>query len=123
MARLDSLTFSITRTSYPDASICSIEYSYYLHIDPAQFTHDDSFSVTAELHGDDLLHDKRIGETGYDTHMVTKLDAMPATRRFSVPCEVLDESWGEDRIYLKLYVHSSVGEVLSEKTATIREWF
>lgn len=123
MATIDSLTFSITRTSYPDASICSVEYTYYLHIDSAQYSHDDSFSVTAELHGDDLLHDKRIGEPGYDTHVVTKREPMPVTRRFSVPCKVLDESWGEDRIYLRLYVSSSAGEVISKKTATIHEWF
>jgi len=107
MARIDSLTFNITRTSYPDASICSIEYSYYLHIDNAQYTHDDSFSVTVELHGDDLLHDKRIGEPSYDTHMVTKLDPMPATRRFSVPCNVLNEAWGENRALLSLRVELS----------------
>ena len=123
MAKIESLTFSITRTSYPDASVCSVEYSYYLHIDAEQFVHDDSFSISVELHGDDLLHDKRIGEPSYDSHVVNKLNKMPQTRSFSVPCEVLDEAWGEDKVYLKMYVQSSGGEVISEKTATIREWF
>jgi hypothetical protein len=123
MAKIESLTFSITRTSYPDVSICSVEYSYYLHIDAKQYVHDDSFSICVELHGDDILHDKRIGESSYDSHVVNKLDEMPQTRSFSVPCEVLDEAWGEDRVYLKIYVQSSGGEVITQKTATIREWF
>jgi hypothetical protein len=123
MASIDSLTFSITRTSFPDGHVCSIEYSYYLHIDPEQYRHEDVFSMSAELHGDDVFYDKTIGKPVYDTHVISRSDVMPQRRSFTVPCEVLDEAWGEDRVYLKLYVASSDGEMLTAKSAIIHEWF
>jgi hypothetical protein len=123
MAEIESLTFSITRTSFPDGHICSLEYSYYLYTYPEQYVHDDTFSISVELHGDEPMHDKKIGEPIYDSHVIDKKTRMPVTRKFSVPCEVLDEAWGKDHIYLRLYVISSGGEILTEDTATISDWF
>lgn len=123
MAKIDSLTFSITRTSYPDGHICSVEYCYYLYIDPEQYAHDDTFNVSVELHGAEPLHDKKIGDPFYDAHVINKKEKMPKTRTFTVPCDVLNEAWGEDHIYLKIYVISSTGEVINQKTATISDWF
>ena len=94
-----------------------------MYIDADQYAHDDTFNISVELHGDDRLIDKRLGEPVYDSHVVSKKDDMPKTRTFSLPCDVLNEAWGEDHVYLKLYVVSSAGEVLTERTATISDWF
>lgn len=123
MAQIESLDFSITRTSFPDGHVCSVEYSYYLVLDIQQYNVDETFSIGVELHGDDLMHDKVIGSPPYDTHMVSTKDKMPLKRTFAVDCDILDEAWGQDRIYLRIYVHSSRGERLTEKTATIKDWF
>ena len=123
MATIDSLTFSITRTSFPDGHICSVDYSYFLHIDSQNYHTDTSFSITAELYGDDLMHDKLLGSAPFDSHVVDKHTHQPVERRFGLPCDVLDEAWGEDRIYLKLYISASDGTLITEKSATIKDWF
>ena len=123
MASIDSLTFSITRTSFPDGHICSIEYSYYLHIDKEKYYHDVAFNISASLYGDDLTHEKMIGTPPYDVHMITKQDSQPVSRKFIVPCEILDEAVGEDRIFLKLHIADSEGDLITEKSATVKDWF
>lgn len=123
MANVESFTFSITRTSFPDGRICSIDYSYFLKIDPNKYNNDVSFSVGIELFGEDLFHDKSIGTPPYDSHMINKHTPQPINRKFVVPCDILDENWGADHIYLKVYVSGSDGDLLTEKSATIQDWF
>jgi len=123
MANLDSVTFSITRTSFPDGHICTIEYSYYLHIDPQKYIDDVTFSISVSLYGDDLLHEKLIGNPPYDVHVITKTDSQPIQRKFVVPCEILDEAIGEDKVFLKIFVTTSEGEHITEKSATVKDWF
>lgn len=123
MAEIQSLTFSITRTSSPVGHICRVDYSYYLFIDPQEYRHEDSFSVVVELHGDDIAHDQSLGEHFYDAHIVQKDSKMPAERGFIVDCEVLNEALGVDQIYLKLIVRSSEGQVLTAKSGIIKDRF
>ena len=123
MAKIESLTFSITRTSYPVGHICRIDYSYYLAIDAQQFRHGDAFSVVVELHGDDMLYDQTLGEPAYDPHVVDPNTPMPVARNFLVQCELLDEALGTDKIYIKLVIKSSEGEVLSARSATVKDRF
>lgn len=123
MANVNSFTFSITRISFPDGHICSIDYSYYLKIDPKKYYEDVSFSIGIELCGKDLLHDKSLGTPPYDSHMIDKNTPQPVSRKFVVPCDTLDENWGADHIYLKIYVSTSDGELITEKSATIEDWF
>jgi hypothetical protein len=123
MAKIDSLTFTITRTSSPAGHICRIDYGYYLAIDPQQYRHGDSFSVTAELHGDDIIYDQTLGEPVYDPHIVDRSTSMPVDRHFIVPCEILDEALGTDKIYLKLFIKSSEGEILTVRSATVKDRF
>lgn len=123
MATVDSLTFSITRTSFPDGHICSVDYSYFLHIDSAKYHAEASFSITVELYGNDLMHDKLLTLNPLDPHVVDRRTAQPVERRFVLPCETLDEAWGEDRIYLKLSIQASDGEHITETSATVRDWF
>ncbi|WP_455366557.1 hypothetical protein [Kaarinaea lacus] len=123
MATIDTLTFTITRTSHAVGHLCQVEYSYYLTIDPEHYRLGDGFSVVVQLHGENALLDQSLGKRFYDAHVVDMQQAMPVTRSFGVPCEVLDESLGVDRIYLKLIVKSSDGEVLSQKSATVKDRF
>lgn len=123
MAKIEALTFSIDRTSFPGGHICSVFYSYYLAIDAQQYQHGDSFSVVVELHGDDLIFDPTLGERFYDAHVLERNSRMPVERRFIVPCEILDEALGNDKIYLKLLVKSSEGELLAARSGTIVDKF
>lgn len=123
MAKIKSLTFSISRTSFPGGHICRINYSYYLYIDSRQFQHGDSFTVTVELHGDDMVYKPTLGEDVYDAHVVDTGTKMPVERGFVVPCEILDESLGTDKIYLKLCIRSSEGETLAVRSETIKDRF
>ena len=123
MTTIDALTFTITRTSHPVGHICQVEYSYYLSVDPRRYRLGDGFSVVTQLHAEDALLDQSLGQHFYDAHVVDHQQLMPVKRSFVVPCEVLDESLGVDRIYLKLIVKSSGGEVVSERSATIRDRF
>ena len=123
MATIDALTFTITRTSHPVGHICEVEYSYSLDIEPERFLAGDGFSVVVQLHAEDTVFDQFLGQRFYDAHVVDHQQAMPVKRRFMVPCEVLDEELGVDRIYLKLIVKSSDGEVLSQRSATIKDRF
>ena len=123
MAKIESLTFSITRTSFPVGHICRINYAYYLTIDQQQYRHADSFSVVVELHGEDMLYDQTLGKHMYDAHIVDRNMPMPVSRGFVVPCEILDESLGTDKIYLRLYIKSSAGEILNPRSATIKDRF
>lgn len=123
MAKIESLIFSISRTSFPVGHICRIDYSYYLYIDPEQYQHGDSFSVVVEVHGDDIAHDQSLGKHIYDAHVVQFNSKMPMERNFVVPCEVLDEALGMDRIYLKLVIQSSAGDILAARSETIKDRF
>jgi hypothetical protein len=123
MATIEALTFSITRTSHPIGHLCQVEYSYHLNIDPGQYVAGVDFSAVVQLHGEDRLMDQCLGERFYDAHVVDHRQKMPVKRRFSVPCEVLDETLGVDRIYLKLIIKSTDGEVLRAKSATVKDRF
>jgi len=123
MAEIRSLTFSITRTSHPIGHICRVDYSYDLFIDPKQYKHGDSFTVSAELYGDDIGTDQPLGEEFYDAHLVSSNTRMPAERNFIVSCEALDEALGTDKIFLQLVVKSSAGEIFTAKSDTIKDRF
>lgn len=123
MAEIQSLTFSITRTSSPVGHICRVDYSYYLYIDPQQYQHGDSFSVVVELHGDDIAHDQMLGKQAFDVHVIQVDSKMPQERGFVVPCEILNEALGTDQIYLKLVIRSSIGQTITAKSATIKDRF
>ena len=123
MAKVDSITFSITRTSYPTGHICSIDYSYFLRIDEDEFEHHDAFNVSVALFGDDLLFDKHIGDAAYDAHVITVTEPMPVKRSFAVDCSILNEAIGEDRVFFKIYAVSNTGEVVTNRSETIRDWF
>ncbi|MFV2056779.1 MAG: hypothetical protein ACC707_09945 [Thiohalomonadales bacterium] len=123
MANIESLEFSITRKSFPGGHICSVDYSYYIHIDLEQYESNEIFRIDVELHGDDLMKDKLIGDPPYDTHTIDAHGKMPQSRSFAIDCDLLDESWGEDRIFLRIFVNSNRGERLTEKTASIKDWF
>ena len=123
MAKIEALTFGIERTSFPGGHICNVVYSYYLHIDPQQYQHGDSFNVVVELHGDDVIYDRTLGERFYDAHVLDRNIPMPVERRFIVPCEALDESLGNDRIYMKLLIKSSEGELLAARSGTVVDRF
>ena len=123
MAEIQSLTFTITRTSSPIGHICRIDYSYYLSIDQQEFRRGCSYNVVVELRGDDIAHDKPLGEAFYDAHVTNKDSKMPTERNFIVDCEVLNEALGMDQIYLKLIIKSSEGETLTAKSGTIKDRF
>ncbi|WP_455201923.1 hypothetical protein [Kaarinaea lacus] len=123
MATIKSLIFTITRSSHAVGHICTVEYSYYLQIAAAEYHHDDAFSVVVELHGEDMLLDQTLGNRFYDAHVVDRAQEMPVSRNFVVPCEILDEALGTDKIYLKLVIKSSEGEVLTAKSETIADRF
>lgn len=123
MASIDSITFSITRTSYPTGHICSIDYSYFLRIDEEEFEHHEVFNVSVVLFGDDLLFDRHIGDTVYDAHVVSVTDNMPVKRSFAVDCAVLNEAIGEDRVFVKIHAVSNTGQTITSRSETIRDWF
>ena len=123
MAKIKSFTFTITRTSHSVGHICEVEYSYYLETNTAEYHHDDAFSALVELHGADMILDQSLGKRFYDAHVVDRNQQMPVKRNFVVPCEILDAALGTDRIYLKLIIKSSEGEVLTENSATIADRF
>lgn len=123
MATVDALTFSITRTSFPDGHICSVDYSYFLHFENPEYVNETSFSITIELYGDDLAHKQLLGETPFDSHVVDKHTHQPIERRFVLPCELLNEAWGEDKIFLKLFVSASDGRLFTTHSATIHDRF
>jgi len=100
-----------------------VDYSYNLQTDAAEYRHHDAFSAVVELHGDDMILDQSLGQKFYDAHVVDRGQKMPINRSFVVPCEILDETLGIDRIYIKLVVKSSEGNVLSAKSATIADRF
>ena len=123
MATIEALTFTITRTSHPIGHICRVDYSYCLSIDADKYLAGDGFSVLAQLYGEGMALDQSLGERFYDAHVIDHQHKIPVRRSFVVPCEVLDEALGIDRIYLKLIVKSSDGAVLGVKSATIRDRF
>ena len=123
MAKIESITFSITRTSHPTGHICSMDYSYILHLSEDEMAHHDSFNVLVVPHGIDLVHSKPIGEPPYDCHIVESLDNMPVQRKFAIDCHYLDEAWGEDKIYLLIEAQSNRGLKVSAKSAVVKDWF
>jgi hypothetical protein len=100
-----------------------VDYTYNLFFDPEQYKLGESFTVCAELYGDDLGLDQPLGEEFYDAHLIQLDSHMPVERHFIVSCEDLDETLGTDKIYLQLVVKSSAGEVFTAKSATIRDRF
>jgi hypothetical protein len=123
MACIDSITFSITRTSYPTGHICSIDYSYFLRIVEEEFDHHESFNVSVVLFGDDLLYDKHIGDIAYDAHQISVTEPMPVKRSFAVDCTVLNEAIGADRVFMKIHAVSNTGHTVTSRSETIRDWF
>ena len=123
MAAIDSITFSITRTSFPTGHICSIDYSYFLRIDEAEFEHHDVFNVSVALYGDDLLFDKHIGQAMYDVHVISVTEPMPVIRSFVVDCSVLNEAIGADKVFIKIHAVSSLGQSVTGRSETVRDWF
>ena len=123
MASIDSITFSITRTSYPTGHICSIDYSYALRFTDQEIERNLNYNISVALYGDDLLRDKHIGEPAYDAHIVSINEPMPIKRSFAVSCDILDEAIGEDKVFMKIFAVSSAGDVVSAKSETIKDWF
>ena len=123
MAIIDSITFSITRTSYPTGHICSIDYSYYIRIDEDEFQHHEAFNISVAFYGDDLLRDKHIGEPAYDAHEITVTEPMPVKRSFAVDCKVLNEAIGQDKVFIKVFAVSNTGKVIAGRSDTIKDWF
>jgi len=123
MAVIDTITFSITRTSYPTGHICSVEYSYFLRVDETEYEHHDVFNVSVHLFGDDWLFDKHLGHDAYDTHMVGVREPMPVKRKFALDCSVLNEAFGEDKLFIKIQAVASTGQVVTGRSETVRDWF
>lgn len=123
MSSIDSITFSITRTSYPTGHICSIDYSYFLRLDNPDLAHNLSYNVTVSLYGDDVLRDKQIGDPSYDSHIITVNEPMPIKRNFALPCEVLDEAVGKDKVFIQIYAVSNEGKMMSARSETVKDWF
>lgn len=123
MASIDSITFSITRTSYPTGHICSIDYSYFLRIDEEEFEHHDAFNISVVLYGDDLLFDKHIGEVTYDAHEISVTEPMPVKRSFAVDCDILNEAIGEDKVFIRIHAVSNSGAIVTSRSETVRDWF
>ena len=123
MAAIDTITFSITRTSYPTGHICSIDYSYYLRIDEAEFEQHDVFNVSVRLYGDDFLFDKHIGQAMYDVHVIGVTESMPVKRSFAVDCSVLNEAIGTDKVFIEIHATSSLGQSVTARSETVRDWF
>ena len=123
MASIEYVTISIVRTSTPAGHSCMVEYSYYLHTDKSEYREGESYSVGCILYGNDILHDKTLGEPPYDVHSVSSHDPMPVKRHFMVPCGALDEAWGKDNIYISVIAKSAHGETVTLNSDVVSDWF
>jgi len=123
MSLINYVTLSISRTSMPQGHICSIDYSYFLNADKVSYLDNQTFSVSCELCGHDMLHDKHLGEKSYDAHTVTSHASMPVERSFMVQCEILNERIGKDAIYIRLHVRASNGDTFTAKSLVVKDHF
>jgi hypothetical protein len=123
MAVIDYVTLKINRTSYPHGHTCSIDYSYLISIDQGEYDDEITYSVSCMLCGHDFMHNKKLGEPPYDVHTISSREKMPVVRGFLVPCSLLDEAWGKDEIFIKLFVQSSDGVTLTAKSEPVKDWF
>ena len=123
MASIEYVTISIVRTSTPAGHSCMVEYSYYLHTDKDEYQESENYSVGCILYGNDILRNKSLGEPPYDVHSVSSHEAMPVKRHFLVPCDLLDEAWGKDHIYIKVIANSAHGESVSKDSGVVGDWF
>lgn len=123
MAEIEYVNLSIVRTSTSAGHSCMAEYSYHLHSDNREYTDNTSFKVGCVLFGHDMFHDKTLGDPPFDLHTVSSHDPMPVKRHFMIPCDVLNEAWGRDDIFLRLFVATQAGVNLSKDSATVSDWF
>lgn len=123
MSAIDYVTFSISRTSLPEGSVCRINYTYLLQVDAAEYNEDARFAVRCELCGAHPLFDEELGDALYDEHCIAATAQMPVARSFLVPCTLLNERWGKDMIYLRLIVTSRSGREFSAESRKVHENF
>lgn len=123
MSLISYVTFSITRTSFPEGNICRIDYNYHLSFDRFAYATSEKFEVSCEVFGHHLLHDEGLGDHVYDTHTVTRQDPLPISRTFLIPCEILNERIGRDAIYLRVSARGANGETFSALSQTVRDSF
>ena len=102
MAKFKQLNFHIDRSSYSLGSVCSIHYEYFLSFDPIDLDEERHYLVFCELWGVTTVREKRLLDEKLDRHEFTAKHSMDLSRAFVVPCEVLNEKVGEDKIFIKL---------------------
>lgn len=123
MAAIEYVNIALVRTSTPAGHSCGVEYSYYLHTEKDEFLANAVYTVGCVLVGGEVMHHKTLGAPPYDLHVVSSHDAMPIKRHFMVPCDMLNEGWGEDHIYLKVVVTCPDGSAISAKSDVVSDWF
>ncbi len=125
MASIEYVTISIVRTSSPAGHSCMVEYSYYLHTEKNEYSAAESYDVGCVLYGNDVLRHKTLGEPPYDVHHISSHEHMPLKRHFLVPCEILDEAWGKDNIYITVVAKSThdANTVVSRNSDVVSDWF
>lgn len=109
MPKISDVHFHISRDTYEFASLCSIHYHYQLDCVEEEIAAAASFTVWVEVWGKGTLSNLIIGDITYDSHNPICRQSQQVRREFSIPCELLDEAIGKDRIFLKVCLTSSLG--------------
>lgn len=123
MARFKQVTFYIDRSTFSLGSVCYVNYEYYIAFDSDEISNEEKFRISVEIWGDDLLVEKRLTNTVFDKHYIVAKNSFHLSRSFTVPCEILNEKVGEDRLYIVLRMEMGGELVDSIRSKQIKDSF
>lgn len=109
MPKLTDVRFHINRDTFEFASVCTIHYSYCLECAAEELDSSAHFTVWVEVWGKGTLSNMIIGDITYDSHNPTLQNQQQVSRQFGIPCELLNEALGKDRLFLKVCLTSNLG--------------
>lgn len=123
MARFKQVTFYIDRSTFSLGSVCYVNYEYYIAFDPDEISNEVKYKISVEIWGDDVLVEKRLSKIVYDKHHIVAKKGFELSRSFNVPCEILNEKVGEDRLYIVLRMELNGELVDSIRSKQVKDSF
>lgn len=124
MPTLSRLSLTLAQDSEQAAlKVVCISYGYTLSFEADEVTQPESFEVSVDVLGDDLLKDDELA-LGVDSHVISvdeqEVGPVQTQRSFAVGQQLLDEDVGEDEIKLRVALRNDTGELASAFTDVIR---
>lgn len=123
MAKFKQVTLYIDRSSFSLGSVCFVNYEYFISFNTDEIADEAKYQISCELWGDDVFVEKILSDDVFDKHIIVARQGFHLSRSFNVPCELLNEKVGEDKVYIIVNMKRDGVLVDSIRSKVVRDSF